>query len=64
MKISKPSELNSFVRETVTQHASKEFPVVFTFGLGMEHPEFRITIEKTAVDTFTDASGQKWKKVK
>lgn len=52
------------IKRILRQYTSEKFPIVMHFNEGMEHPQFVITIEKNEVDTFIDATGQKWKKVK
>ena len=41
-----------------------KFPLHLTYNEGMECPTFKITIEELEIDTYIDATGQKWKKVK
>lgn len=64
MKITHLPELKRQVHKTVRAHGSEKFPKEIYFNQGMESPQFKITIEKTESDTFIDANGEKWVKVK
>jgi hypothetical protein len=64
MNINHGPKLAREIRKILADYQEKKFPIVLHFNQGMEFPEFKITIEKTDVDTYIDAKGQKWKKVK
>lgn len=62
--ITKLPEVHRKVRSVITDYKEHEFPFEIGFNEGMEHPCFKITIEKQDSDTYIDSNGQKWKKVK
>ena len=64
MSISHLPELKRQIQNVIKQNAHEKFPKVIHYNEGMEFPQFKITIEKEETDTFIDASGNKWKKVK
>lgn len=51
------------MRMILKAYKTVEFPLSIFFNEGMEHPQFKISIEKSETDSFTDKNGQKWKKV-
>ena len=64
--ISSKQVLNQIIRECMYQDEETNIPlpksVLFCEGLGCAM--FKITIEKMENDTFIDAQGNEWKKVK
>lgn len=56
--------MNRDIRLTLCDYKNEEFPKEYLYNEGMEHPQFKITIEKQESDCFIDSTGQKWKKVK
>ncbi len=63
-KISRQTDLNHKIKFALRNHEEETFPKEFLFNLGMEHPQFKFTIEIQDSDTYVDSNGQKWKKVK
>jgi hypothetical protein len=51
------------LKTVLTAYKVGQFPLIMHFNQGMEHPQFKITIERAECETFTDKNGQKWKKV-
>lgn len=64
MKITKSSELKSLIMDAIREYPSTSFPLVINFSLGMESPEYKITIEQIEKEFFIDSKGVKWQKVK
>lgn len=64
MHINHMPTLNRELKRIIGAYKAEQFPVQIHFNQGMEHPQFKISIERTESDTFTDSNGQKWKKVK
>lgn len=64
MHITHLPTLNRELKRILSAYKAEEFPLVIHFNQGMEHPQFKMTIERTESETFTDKTGQKWKKVK
>jgi len=64
MKIDHLPNLNREFKKIFSPIYTEKFPVVLEYNEGMEFPTYKITIEKLEVDTYVDANGQKWKKVK
>ena len=52
------------LKKVLKAYNAGEFPLSIHFNEGMEHPQFKISIERAESDTFTDKNGQKWKRVK
>ncbi len=52
------------IKRIILQYEGHKYPQQIYFNMGMEHPQFKIIIEKIDNDTYTDSRGQKWKKVK
>ncbi len=63
MNVNHFPEMNRQIRRVLLQHTAEKFPFEINFNCGMEHPQFKITIEKNESDIFVDKLGNKWKKV-
>ena len=64
MKITKSSELKSLIMHAIREYSSAHFPFIINFSQGMEHPEYKITIEEVEQEFFIDSKGTRWQKVK
>lgn len=63
-KLTRHIDLNNKIKMLMRTHELQKFPYEFIFNLGMEHPQFKFTIEIQDSDTYIDSNGQKWKKIK
>lgn len=64
MKISNLLELKKEIGAIITNPESSEFPLEILYSRGIEHKQFKITIEESEHDFFIDSNGNKWARVK
>lgn len=64
MKVTKLQELKKEIGDIISNAESMEFPVEIFYNRGIEHCQFKITIEEYEEDFFIDSKGTKWMKMK
>lgn len=63
-KVSTIAELKRAIGKIINDTPESELPKEITFSRGIEYSKYKITIEAIQEDTFVDAKGVVWKKIK
>ena len=63
IRVSKLHQLKTQIGNAIKSLPNKDFPLYFSYREGMEDSEYVITIEAIDSEIFTDAKGQKWRKI-
>lgn len=64
MTINSLLDLKKEIGQIVSNPDSLDFPTELIFNRGIEHSQFKITIEEIETEFFTDPKGRKWQRVK
>lgn len=64
MKVTKLQDLKKEISHIMAESENTEFPLEIVYNRGVEHKQFKITIEEIEEDFFIDPKGRRWEMVK